>query len=508
MTGAFLGISLLTVAPGLAAQPARKGPDVTAIDRYITSVMTEWKVTGLAVGIIRDGQVVLAKGYGYRDVENKLPVTSETVMAIGSNTKSFTAVLMAMLADSSKLDWEKPVRDYLPDFQLYDGYATREMTPRDLVSHTSGLPRHDLLWYGRALTRPEIYQRLRYLEPSATFRGRLQYNNLMFMTAGVLTERLTGRSWDDQIRERIFAPLGMTRASTSGHDLPKSGDFAWPYGLKDGAVARLPIRVIDNAGPAGSINASVSDMLKYVQFHIDSGRIGGRQLISARSEARLTMPVVAAPGFEGGDPELEPTTYALGLAVTNFRGHRLVMHGGGIDGFISQMSWMPRERIGIVALTNYSGIGDTPFPNFVTFQLYDMILGLSPVDWAGRYAKVHAAAQAQQDSVKKARAAARKPGTRMGHALTDYAGAYEHPGYGRITIEPAADGLQLSLDSLRAVLRHYHYDVFEMEGTSLVPMAGLVTFLTDPKGEVDRVALPFEGALPDLVFRRTDGKTE
>ena len=160
--------------------------------------MAEWKVTGLSVGIIRDGQVVLAKGYGYRDVEQKLPVTPRTLMAIGSNTKSFTTVLMAMLADSGKLEWEKPVRDYLPDFQLWDAYATREMTPRDLVSHVSGLPRHDLLWYGRNFTRAELYSRLRYLEPSTSFRGRLQYNNLMFMTAGVLTERLTGRSWDDQ----------------------------------------------------------------------------------------------------------------------------------------------------------------------------------------------------------------------------------------------------------------------------------------------------------------------
>ena len=237
------------------------------------------------------------------------------------------------------------------------------MTPRDLVSHVSGLPRHDLLWYGRKFTRQELYQRLQYLEPSTSFRGRLQYNNLMFMTAGLLTERLTGKSWDDQIRERIFGPLGMTRASTSGQRPSEERRFCvalWAQGRRRGAAPDPGHR---QRGPAGSINASVMDMLKYVQFHIDSGRAGGRQLISARSEARITTPVAAAPGFEGEDPELEPTTYALGLAVTNFRGHRLVIHGGGIDGFISQMSWLPRERIGIVVLTNYSGVGDTPVPN-------------------------------------------------------------------------------------------------------------------------------------------------
>ena len=156
------------------AAPARVGSqqlDVAAVDRYVGTVMSEWKVPGLSIGIIRDGQVILAKGYGFRDVEQRLPVTPRTLMAIGSNTKSFTAVLLSMMADSGKLDFEKPVRDYLNDFQLYDEYATREMTPRDLLSHVSGLPRHDLLWFGRTTTRKEIYNRLKYLEPTTTFRG-------------------------------------------------------------------------------------------------------------------------------------------------------------------------------------------------------------------------------------------------------------------------------------------------------------------------------------------------
>jgi len=499
-------LNALFVSSVVLAQAGPKPLDVPAIDRYVTAVMTEWKVTGLSVGIIRDGQVVLAKGYGYRDVEQKLPVTPRTLMAIGSNTKSFTTVLMAMLADSGKLDWEKPVRDYLPDFQLWDAYATREMTPRDLVSHVSGLPRHDLLWYGRNFTRPELYQRLRYLEPSTSFRGRLQYNNLMFMTAGILTERLTGKSWDDQVRDRIFAPLGMTRAMTSSKDLARADDFAWPYGLVDGAVARLPVRIIDNAAPAGSIVASVEDMLKYVQFRIDSGKAGGRQVMSAKSEARLTTPLVAAPGFEGEDAELEPTTYAMGLAITNYRGYRLVMHGGGIDGFISQMAWLPRERIGIVVLTNFSGAGDTPVPNFLTYHLYDVVLGLDPVDWVARARKASLRGKTSEDSAIAARAAERKPGTQPSHPLASYAGNYEHPGYGTISIVQTGDRLEMVLDSHHAPLRHFHYDVFEMgDPRSLVPLNGRVTFLTNGKGEVDRIAVPLEGTLPDLIFVRKTG---
>jgi CubicO group peptidase (beta-lactamase class C family) len=487
----------------LATPAGAQQLDVASIDRYVATVMSEWKVPGLSIGIIREGQVILAKGYGFRDVEQQLPMTPRTLLAIGSNTKSFTVVLLSMLADAGKLDFEKPVRDYLPDFQLHDEYAAREMTPRDLLSHVSGLPRHDLLWFGRNTTRKEIYQRLKYLEPTTTFRGRLQYNNLMFIAAGELAERVGGHSWDDQVRDRIFTPLGMTRASTTPRDLEKSDDFSRTYGLVDGKVARIPVNIIDNAGPAGSIVASIEDMLKYVQFHIDSGRVGGRQLMSARSETRMTTPVVPAPGLEGDFAELEPTTYALGLAVTSFRGHRLVIHGGGIDGFISQMSWLPRERIGIVVLTNYSGTGDTPIPTFITYQLYDMLLGLPPIDWKGRYARIAVAEEAEAASARQARAATRKAGTRPSHRLADLAGTYEHPGYGRVVIESTGDGLRLSIDRVRATLRHYHYDVFELvDSNVLMPMGPFVRFLTDGKGEVDRVLIPVEPAQDGTEFKK------
>jgi hypothetical protein len=289
----------------------------------------------------------------------------------------------------------------------------------------------------------------------------------------------------------------MMRARTTSRDLETSDDFSWPYGLVDGRVARIPVNIIDNAGPAGSIVASVEDMLRYVQFRIDSGRAGGRQLISARSEARLTTPVVPAPGLEGDHAELEPTTYALGLVVTNFRGHRLVIHGGGIDGFISQMSWLPRERIGIVVLTNYSGTGDTPIPTFITYQLYDMLLGLSPVDWKGRYARTTAAEAAREDSLKKSRAAERKPGTTPSHPLPAFAGTYEHPGYGRMVLEGRRWATVPGVAHAAALsLRR------RLVEPNLVPMTGLVTFLVNGKGEIDRVVMPFEPALGGIEFRK------
>lgn len=494
-------VVLLSPVSLSSQQKTAKGPDLKALDAWVTGAMTEWKVPGVAVGIIQDGRVVVAKGYGLRNVEDKLPVTERTIMAIGSNTKSFTAVLMAILVDSGKLDWEKPVREYLPDFRLSDPYATREMTPRDLVSHSSGLPRHDLLWYGRTGTRKEIYQRLQYLEPTTSFRGRFQYQNLMFMTAGYLTEQIAGKSWEDQIRDQIFAPLGMSRSNTTVTESTKSDDFSYPYGLKDSAVVRLPFRQIDAVGPAGSINSSVEDMLKYVQFRIDSGRSGGRQLVSKASYTRMQTPVIVAGGFAGPETdELGPTTYALAVAVTNYRGHKLVIHGGGIDGFLSQMSWLPNDRIGVVVLTNFTGAN---VANLITNHIYDVFLGLDPVDWIGRQKTAMALGAVRADSVRKAREAERKPGTSPSHALTDYAGTYEHPGYGRVTISVAGTGLELQLDNLKTSLRHFHYDVFEIgDAQTVVPIQGRATFLTNTKGIVDRLALPFEPALPDRIFTR------
>lgn len=482
-------------------QKAAKGPDLKALDAWVTSAMSEWKVPGVAVGVVQDGKVVVAKGYGYRNLEEKLPVTERTLMAIGSNTKSFTAVLLAQLVEAGKLDWEKPVRDYLPEFRMWDAYATREMTPRDLVSHSSGLPRHDLLWYGRKTTRKEVVSRLQYLEPTTTFRGRFQYQNLMFITAGYLSEKLSGKSWDDQIRDQIFTPLGMTRSNTTVSESVKSDDFSYPYGLKDSTVVRIPFRQLDAAGPAGSINSSVEEMLKYVQFRIDSGLAGGRQLVSRASVTKMQTPVIVANGFAGQEGlEIGPTTYALALAVSNYRGHKLIIHGGGIDGFLSQMSWLPNERIGVVVLTNFSGAN---VANIITNHVYDVFLGLDQVDWIGRQKTAMAKGKVRADSAEMAQKAERKPGTSPSHPLAEYAGVYEHPGYGQVTITVAGSGLQLQLDDVKTPLTHFHYDVFEIgDAETVVPINGRATFLTNTKGIVDRLALPFEPALPDRIFTR------
>jgi CubicO group peptidase (beta-lactamase class C family) len=515
LVAALAAQSLVGQAQGTPRAAARA---LTGLDPFVTSVMQEWHVPGLALGVIRDGQPVLLKGYGHRDVAQQLPVTPRTLMAIGSNSKSFTVVLMGMLVDSGKIEWDKPVRTYLPDFQLYDEFAAREMTPRDLVTHRSGLPRHDLLWYGRAYTREELYRRLKYLEPSASFRSRWQYQNLMYLTAGYLVEQRTGRSWDELIRERVFTPLGMTRSNTSVRNLATADDAALAYVWRpcpaertagngsapspsDCGLVKVPYRNIDAVAPAGSINSSVEEMLHYIQLHIDSGRYSGRAVLSKENTVAMQTPQMLVGSDEIWPDELGMAAYGLGLSVTSYRGRKLVQHGGGIDGFISQMSWMPKERIGVVVLTNMSG--NNPAPNIVTRNVLDRLLGLEPIDWVARTRKQQQEAEARRTKQREERAKERKPNTTPTHDLTAYAGAYEHAAYGRLTVRVDGDALELSCDAFTVRLKHFHYDVFEVDDPgNLVPLSGRITFLMDRKGDIERMAVPFEPTIKDVEFTR------
>ena len=462
--------------------------------------MAEWKIPGLAIAVIRDGEVILAKGYGHRNVEEQLPVTSETLFAIGSNSKSFTVTVLGTLVDEGKLDWGEPVRTYLPDFRLYDPVASEQMTARDLVTHRSGLPRHDALWYGADWTREQMYQRLRYLEPSREFRSAYQYQNLMFMTAGYLAGKLAATSWEELVRQRIFQPLDMTRSNLSVDDSQNDQDFALPYGLDDEEVREIPFRNIDEIGPAGSINSSVEEMIRYVQMHIDEGKVGDRQLFSASNARQMQTPQMVIPGAIRYD-ELGHSSYGMGLSISTYRGEKIVGHGGGIDGFISQMSWMPRRKIGMVVLTNLSG--NNPVPTIVVRYVYDRLLGLEPVDWIARIKE-------DQERAEEARAEAeskgyerRREGTSPSHALEEYTGVYEHTGYGAVEVEVAGDGLEVSFNSATAQLSHYHYDIFRAEEDEQSPLSEtMVVFLYDKAGRIDRLTIGLEPNVEDIVFSR------
>src|SRR5271166_656475 len=377
-------------APARAAAsvsaPAAK-PTLDGLDEFITQTMKDWKVPGLAIAVVQGDKVTLLKGYGYRDVDKQSPVTPNTLFAIGSITKSFTVTTLGMESDEGKVDWDKPVRDYLPSFKLYEPSLTEQMTIRDLITHRSGLPRHDMVWYSSDFPREDILRRLQFLEPSKPLRSTFQYNNIMFMAAGYIAGQLNGSSWEDTVTQRIFKPLEMTGTNFSEQETQNSADFGQPYRKGRDLKAELKRIPFDAQcpdrcamGPAGEINSNVADMSKYLLFHMNHGKAGGKQLLSENNSVQMQdsqMVIQGAPAFkENGE-----ASYGMGFFLSTYRGHKEVDHGGNIDGFSAELAFLPADRIGVVVLTNLDG---NPLPGIVANNVFDRLLGLDQVPWSQR----------------------------------------------------------------------------------------------------------------------------
>ena len=499
-----IAVFLLLVVPAAWAQKSDVPSSLTGFDKFANEILAEWKVPGLAVSIVKDGKVIYAEGFGYKDVKNGLKVTPHTVFAIGSCTKAFTATTMAILVDEGKLDWDKPVRTYLPSFKLLDSVASEQMTPRDLACHRSGLPRHDRVWYLSPLGRQQLFERLQYLEPSRGFRAAYQYQNLMFMTAGYLVERIVGISWEEFAGKRILEPLEMKETNFTVTDSQKAPDFAFPYQEIKGKVEQIPFCNIDALGPAGSINSNVSDMSKWVLLNLNEGRYGEKadqRILAEATLAQIHSPQIVVPGSMKYD-ELFYASYGLGWRITAYRGHPLVYHGGAIDGFSAMVSFMPRDNIGIVLLNN---LEDAPINSILAYNIYDRMLGLNQVNWGQRVREDIVKSRQDTEKTKKEREKDRKLNTQLSHPLDDFVGSYEHPGYGILTIEKEGNGLKAKFNTMTFALTHYHYDIFEMTNP-LIDFDQLLSFYTDAKGSIGTAGVKFEPAAKDIVFLRIPAK--
>jgi len=498
------------LAAALSSQPAQetKPPALADLDTFVTQAMKDWKVPGLALAVIEDGKVILLKGYGLRDTEKNLPVTPQTLFAIGSITKSFTVTTLGTLVDEGKLDWDKPVRDYLPGFAMYNEVLTEHLTPRDMVTHRSGLPRHDLVWYSSDFSRADLVARLRYLEPSKDLRATFQYNNLMFMTAGYLAGQLLGTTWDQAVRQRVLDPLGMTHTNLSVEDSPKSPDFAQPY-KKDKVngeevVKKYQFHNIDQIGPAGSINSCVEDMARYLLFHMNKGKFEGKQILSENSAAQMQTPQMVIQG-EPEFKELGTNSYGMGLFISTYRGHPIVEHSGAIDGFRADLAFLPQDNIGAVVLINLDG---SPMPDIVARNVFDRLLGLDQVPWNQRYLDIEKKSKQGEEAAKAGGFTKPVPGTHPSHDLKDYVGQYENPGYGMVTItqEGAGVGNDFTIKvnaKLTSPLRHFHYDLWQVPENELDPLQKtLVTFHTGEKGNIASLSAPFEPNAKEIVFTR------
>src|SRR5579885_2666904 len=482
MSRRFFIVAALSALVAFAADK----PGLDGFDSFAEQALKDWKCAGFAIAVVQDGKVILSKGYGLRDVKNQKPVTTKTIFAIGSSTKSFTVTSLAALADQGKLDWDRPVREYLPDFRMMDQFASERMTPRDLVTHRSGLPRHDLMWYSSPWTRQDIFERLRYLEPSKDFRTTFQYQNLMFMTAGYLEEH---------VRKTILNPLDMASTNFSVTDSQKSPDYSLPYSVVKENIKEIPFQNIDTIGPAGSINSNVEDMIKYVQMHLAKGK----GVISEKNEAQMISPQMSISG-PGNDKELGPSSYGMGFFLTTYRGHYLVHHGGNIDGFSALVTFMPQDNIGMVILTNQNG---STVPTVVSYNVYDRLLGLDQVEWTKRFKDQQAKARASEEDAKKKGYTAQKTGTHPSHDLSDYVGEYEHPAYGVAQVTSANGGLRFKFHQLGGPMTHFHYDVFEAPRDEANPDSKMkIQFHSNLQGDIDFLSIPLESSVKDVVFTR------
>jgi CubicO group peptidase (beta-lactamase class C family) len=486
--------------------PAPAKASLEGLDAFITQTMKDWKVPGLALAIVQDDKVILLKGYGYRDIEKQLPVTPNSLFAIGSITKSFTVTTLGMEMDEGKVDWDKPVRDYLPSFKLYDPTLTEQIQIRDLITHRSGLPRHDLVWYSSDFSREDIMRRLQYLEPSKPLRTTFQYNNMMFMAAGYIAGQLNGSSWEDAVTQRIFKPLGMTGTNFSEQETQNSADFGQPYRKGSDLKAELKRIPFDAQcpnrcamGPAGEINSNVADMSKYLLFHMNHGKAAGQQLLSENNSVQMQTPQMVIQGAPAFKEEGE-NSYGMGFFISTYRGHKQVEHGGNIDGFSASLSFLPADRIGVVVLTNLDG---NPVPSIVTRNIYDRLLGLDQTPWNQRMLAMDAGGKKAEKEAKDKGYSPRKTGTHLSHDAKDYPGEYENPGYGIVTIEPNGTSFKMTLNKISRNLEHYHYDQFQVPADPLDPFEKVrVQFLTDLDGDISSLSMPLQPDVKDIVFTR------
>ena len=495
----LLASFFLLLIPALGRAQSSLPKELKGLDEFVEMRMEEWNVPGIAIAVVRDSQVVLTKGYGWANVEGKQRVDAGTLFAIGSSSKAFTATGVMQLVDEGKVDLDEPVITYVPNLRLYNDELTNNLTVRDLLCHRSGLPRHDVAWYGSGSTREELIAKMAYLEPNAQLRETWQYQNFMFMAAGYLIEQVTGQSWEAYTQKHLFDPLQMPNSNFSVIDLQKTANRAWPYQEEEGEVKVMEYRNIDAIGPAGSINSNATEMANWLILQLNEGRFQGKQVISGTSLHETHKPQMVMPGDMTTD-EIFYSSYGLGWMITSYRGHLRVEHGGNIDGFSASVCVMPRDGIGIVVLTNMNG---TALTGVIRNYIVDKMLDLEVHDWNTELLEQrNKAREASLLATEEEDDLARVNGTAPSHAPADYVGLYRHPGYGQIEVRQKDDGsLEIGLNELGfSDLVHYHYDVFKVESAF-----GQLKFqfAYDLRGKISQLSSRLEPSLDaPIVFEK------
>jgi CubicO group peptidase (beta-lactamase class C family) len=500
---AVLGLALVATTPAGAQQPPSIESRLAGFDDYMAHLLETWNAPGIGIGIVVKDKLVFAKGYGYRDYGKKLPYTPTTTQPIASNTKLFTAIAAGLLVHDGKLDWDKPIRSYVPSIKFASEELDRAVTMRDMLSHRTGISRHDALWYQSDLTQKDLFDRLRYLEPSAPLRTTFLYNNVMYASAGYAIELLSGKPWQTFVSQRLLQPLGMTCTTFTVAEMLETSEPAVPYSERRGGseLVRVPYYTDDGAiAPAGGMNSSVMDMSHWVIALLNGGAYNGTQVIPRDVVRETLTPSIALPNTDldtRGWTEMLGTAYGIGRYAGSYRGHFITYHGGDIRGFHSQVSLMPADSIGVIVMV----IGDhaAPLYNVVSWNIYERLLGLSLTPWSERFTAIR---DAQQHAAENAHASARHERVASGkasHPIADYVGEFEDPAYGVLTISRADKSLQFDFHRIRLPLSRVRYDRFDTPDDE-DHGRWTVNFLTGVNGDVNRAEMPIDGSV--VVFKR------
>lgn len=483
------------------------------LDAYFQKALNDWDVPGMAIAVVSKDSVLFAKGYGTKDIKTKKPVDANTLFAVASNSKAFTASAIAVLVDEGKLTWDDKVVDHLPWFKLYDPYVTANITIRDLLSHRTGLVTFsgDLVWYGTTHSAEEVVRRAQYLKPAYGFRTTFGYSNITYLTAGLIIEKVSGQKWADFVKARFLDPLGMTSTLTSVEQFLEKTNLAQPHTTFQDKNVRIDYMNWDNIAPAGSILSSVNDMSKWLQFQLNTGKLGDKQIISEKALNEMWHPQIMN-NVSKTSKDLWPTThfkgYGMGWSVMDYYGKKVMSHSGGYDGMISYSAFVPEANIGLVVLTNKNSSLYLP----MMYTILDAFIG-QPVnengigepttkDWSALFLGREKKGKEYQEKQKKEMAEKRVKDTKPSADLEKYVGTYTSKLYGDATVEIHEGSLYLKFvptPLFYGKLNHWHYDTFTIEFPEVPSLPeGTVNFVLNAAGEVEEMRVDIPN--PDFDF--------
>ena len=473
------------------------------LDSELEKVLKKLEEPGFSVAIVENDQILYSKGFGYRDYENKIKVDSNTLFAIGSATKSFTSSLLGVLREDEKLDFEDSPIDYINELRFYNSQMNDVISIRDMMSHRTGLPRHDASWYFfPTFSKDSLVSRVKHHKPFTSVRNQWWYNNFMFMLQGVVAERITNKTWSENIKEMIFDPLGMTRSNTSIAELENSENAAFGYSQD---FKKMDYYKIAGMGPAGSINSSVNEMSKWLITWINKGEYKGKKILPPNytEEAISSQSVVVANLPDEDNPGLHLTNYGYGWFLSSYKGHYRVEHGGNIDGFSTSAAFYPSDKVGIIVLSNQNASNT---PSIVRNIISDRMLDVKKTDWLKYHFDKLKEAELIQKELDENEDSNKIKGTNPSRSMNEYQGEYTNLGYGTFDISMKNDSLFMKIPNKTFWLSHHHYDTFlpyelkngkvNLEDESVI----FITFSADQLGEIKKLSTGLEPAIEEPIY--------